>query len=128
MITHRPVKWLSLFQCFIPSTTFFFKRKIIDSGIFVDNQFHITMDKEFFAHILDEGYKLKYIDDFFAHFRWHENNKSIDSDDVKEIRLNEGFKIYRRYNHLSNIIPNIKVYNLVSTLSSLYRRYLKIIS
>ncbi|MDQ3190406.1 MAG: glycosyltransferase, partial [Bacteroidota bacterium] len=30
LVTQNSKKWISLFYCFIPSTTFFFKRKIID--------------------------------------------------------------------------------------------------
>ena len=123
MVTHRPVQWLSLFQCFIPSTTFFLKRSIIDNGIYIDKGFQIAMDKEFFAHILTEGFELIHIDDFFAHFRWHGNNKSIDTKEVKKIRLEEGIKIFNRYSKYN--ITSKRFYNLIIHLSSLYKKYLR---
>ena len=50
LITQNPVKWISLFYCFIPSTTFFFRKNIYKSGVKIDKKFHISMDKEFFSH------------------------------------------------------------------------------
>lgn len=127
IITHPPVKWLSLFQCFIPSTTFFFKRKILDQNILIDNDFHIVMDKEFFAHILYEDFTLKYMDEFFAHFRWHENNKSINSKLVKKIRLKEGKRIFSRYSE-DRILKGMmskNLYKYLMYICSIYRIFLK---
>lgn len=126
--THKPVKWLSLFHCFIPSATFFFKRKIIDNGIMIDKSKHITMDKDFFARILYNGYKLKYVNDFFAVFRWHGENKSIDTKKVKEIRFNEGLQLF---NLLSKYkLPNDKfglgLYVIMNYLLLVYRKFLKL--
>ncbi|GHV47611.1 hypothetical protein FACS1894181_01400 [Bacteroidia bacterium] len=97
LLSHRPIRWLSLFHCYIPSTTFFFKRKIIDSGISIDKTFHIAMDKDFFANIFYSGYKVNYFDDFFAFFRWHDNNKSIDSIEVQKIRYSEGLRVLNKH-------------------------------
>ena len=102
-IAQNSSKWMSLFYCFISSNTFFFKRKIIDNEVFIDNDFHICMDKEFFAHIYYADYKIVKVNTYFAYFRWHENNKSIDSSVVKEIRLNEGIEILRRYGKISHL-------------------------
>lgn len=106
--SHFPLKFLSLFHCYIPSATFFFKRKIIDNGIVIDNNFHITMDKEFFAHLLFAGYKIKYINDYFAEFRWHEANKSLDTPKIKSIRYKEGLIILNRYLNVN--IPVTQMY------------------
>lgn len=97
LITQKSKKWMSVFYCFIPSTTFFFKRAIIDQGILIDKSFHIAMDKEFFAHIYHAGFKILKINKFFSHFRWHDNNKSIDTKEVKQIRLKEGIEVFNRY-------------------------------
>ena len=99
LITHRAVKWLSLFHCYIPSTTFFFNREILDNGLRIDKDIHICMDKDFFANILHKGYKITYINDFFASFRWHESNKSLDTPEVKRIRFREGLSIFNRYSN-----------------------------
>lgn len=126
--THKPIKWLSLFHCFIPSATFFFKRRIVDSGIKIDNTKHITMDKDFFAKILFSGYNIIYINDFFSVFRWHSENKSIDSERVKEIRYKEGLQLF---NHLSNYkLPynklGLSLYIIANNLLLVYRKYLKL--
>lgn len=123
LITQNSKKWMSLFYCFIPSTTFFFKRKIVDQGILIDKKFHIAMDKEFFAHIYDAGFNIQKIDSFFAHFRWHENNKSIDSNEVKQIRFKEGIQTFNRYSSFNLPVNTIGIlcYKILMTYCGLYR-------
>ena len=123
LISQNSKKWMSLFYCFIPSTTFFFKRKIIDQGIFIDKTFHIAMDKEFFAHIYYAGFNIQKVNAFFAHFRWHENNKSIDSAEVKQIRYKEGVETFNRYSNLYLPINTVGVffYKVLMAFCGLYR-------
>lgn len=129
IITQQPNKWMSLFYCYIPSTTFFFKRSIIDANIFIDKSFHIAMDKEFFAHIFFKGYKFTKVNEFFAHFRWHDSNKSIDTPEVKNIRLNEGIEILRRYSKIgklrmfSNKFTYLFVQKIVGFLRTISRTF-----
>ncbi|MGX7689889.1 glycosyltransferase family 2 protein [Flectobacillus roseus] len=96
-ISRVPVRWLMLFHCYIHSAAFFFDRKILDGGIRIDPEFHIAMDKEFFANIFYSGYKFKYVHQFLTAFRWHEDNKSLDTKAVKNIRYKEGLRILNRY-------------------------------
>lgn len=123
LITQNSKKWMSLFYCFIPSTTFFFKRAIIDDNIFIDKNFHIAMDKEFFAHIYYSGFSIKKVNSFFAHFRWHDNNKSIDSPEVKKIRIIEGIGTFNRYSGFKLPINTIgiSIYKFVMTICGVYR-------
>lgn len=123
LIPQNPKKWMSLFYCFIPSTTFFFKREIIDSGIFIDKNLYITMDKEFFAHIFYSGFNIEKINTYFAHFRWHANNKSIDTKKVKLIRLNEGLEIFKRYSKINLPKNNLGlcIYRVLMFLCGVYR-------
>jgi len=100
IVTHRPVRWLALFHCYIPSVTFFFKRKLLDNGLTIDTDYYLAMDKEFFAHILFAGFNIQYEDKFFSMFRWHENNKSKESANTNRTRIQEGLKIYNRYSTL----------------------------
>jgi glycosyltransferase involved in cell wall biosynthesis len=97
MISPNSKKWASLFYCFIPSETFFFKREILRTGIFIDKHFHIAMDMEFFANLYYSGYRIQKVNAFFGHFRWHENNKSIETGLTKSIRIKESIEIFNRY-------------------------------
>jgi len=101
--SHNPVRWLSLFHCYIPSVTFFFKRKIIDRGITFDKNMHLLMDKDFFARILYAGFRLRYVNDSFSKFRWHKENKSLQSVEDASVRLREGLTIFNRYS--SHAVP-----------------------
>lgn len=112
--SHKSVKWLSLFHCFIPSATFFFKRKIIDNGVTIDKIKQITMDKDFFASILYSGYRMKYVNDYFAIFRWHGANKSLDNIFNNHIRFREGLNIYNK-----NALIKVKETDIFINLYSL---------
>jgi len=119
VLSRVPVKWLMLFHCYIHSASFFFKKEILDSGIRIDPKIHITMDKDFFAHIFYKGYKFKYINKVLTSFRWHDCNKSIDTSDVKQIRYKEGLDILNKYAKL-----NIPSNNLTIALYSFAQKSL----
>lgn len=123
MVTQNSSKWMSVFYCFIPSTAFFFKRIIIDRGIYIDKEFHISMDKEFFAHIYMAGFYIEKTDDFLAHFRWHGNNKSMPDKRIQSIRREEGIKIFKRYSSLElpSRIFELFVYKLILLYCGFYR-------
>jgi len=96
-LSHISLKWLSVFHCYIPSTTFFFKKNIYNDTIRIKASFHICMDKDFFANILYHKFKIKFINEFWAKFRLHETNKSNETLEVKKIRYSEGLKIFNTY-------------------------------
>lgn len=81
------------------------------------------MDKEFFAHIYYSGYHIQKINSYFAHFRWHGSNKSIDTKEVKLIRFKEGLETFNRYSGLKlpyNSI-GIFVHKSLNTICGFYR-------
>lgn len=125
---HPPLKFLALFHCYIPSTTFFFRREILEKEIKIDKNLHIAMDKDFFANILHNGYKVKYVNDFFAVFRWHDENKSLNTPTTKKTLIEEGFRIYNRY--ASFKLPEnrwgIKLYSMSSHSLLLLRKFIKL--
>jgi glycosyltransferase involved in cell wall biosynthesis len=129
IITQKSSKWMSLFYCFIPSTTFFFRKEILQRDIYIDKQFHIAMDKEFFAHIYYSGFYIQKVDAFFAHFRWHETNKSIDTKEIKAIRIREGLHTFNRYSGfvLPINILGITIYKFLMLLVGLFRTLMKIV-
>ncbi|HEX4373429.1 MAG TPA: glycosyltransferase family 2 protein [Puia sp.] len=130
--SNRPSKFLSMFHTYISSEVFFFKRKIIDDDIRVETKLNYCMDQDFIAAILHKNYKLRYIKDCFAVFRWHGSNKSIHNDEVKEKRTIEGIEIFNKYNgwiKLNAQKPiNQVLYYRMQSLIRLYRYFLKITS
>lgn len=127
LVVHKPLKWLSLFHCYIPSTSFFFRRKIIDDGVLIDKDMHISMDKDFFANILHKGYNIKFINDFFASFRWHESNKSLPTKENNLVYRKEGLIIFNRYSRFNfRITPkNVKRYAFFDVSLLSIRKLLK---
>jgi glycosyltransferase involved in cell wall biosynthesis len=94
--SHRPLRWMSLLYCYIQSTSFFFKKEIVTEGNLLEVNLHYSMDKEFFARLLFKGYKFRYINTYFAAFRWHESNKSKPTQDVNRKNLSEGLYIINK--------------------------------
>lgn len=101
LISHRPLNWLAFFYTFIQSTSLFFRRRIIDADILLDKDLNMCMDRDFYVRLLYGGYKLRYVDDYFASFRWHDNNKSLSSKKWKQQSLREGIKIINKNAGLS---------------------------
>jgi glycosyltransferase involved in cell wall biosynthesis len=68
---------LLYFGCYIPSTSTFFRRRVIDSGLLLDCDYRVCMDFEYFARLADAGRKFYYLPQFIAAFRWHGCNVSL---------------------------------------------------
>ena len=68
---------LMYFGCYIPSTSTFFRRRVIDSGWLLDCDFRVCMDFEYFARLAHNGFSFHYVPHFIAAFRWRGNNVSI---------------------------------------------------
>ena len=76
----RPIdfnKLMLIFRCYIPSTTFFFKRHIIDQNFFIDEKLEFVMDKDYFLRLAQAGFQFLHIPEVIAAFRWQGENKSI---------------------------------------------------
>ena len=68
---------LMYFGCYIPSTSTFFRRRVIESGRLLDCEYRVCMDFEYFARLSHTGYAFHYVPRFIAAFRWHGNNISL---------------------------------------------------
>lgn len=68
---------LLYFGCYIPSTSTFFRRRVIDRGLLLDCDYRVAMDFEFFSRLARLGSSFHYVPQFIAAFRWHEDNVSL---------------------------------------------------
>lgn len=60
----------------IPSTTTFFRRRIFEEGNFLEADYHLAMDYEFFLRLALKGYRFRYCSGFWADFRTYPDSKS----------------------------------------------------
>jgi glycosyltransferase involved in cell wall biosynthesis len=67
---------LIYYGCYIPSTATFFRRSIIDEEIFLNTEYHICMDMEYFVRMGSQGKRFSHIPEYLACFRRHESNIS----------------------------------------------------
>ena len=65
------------FGCYIPSTSTFVRRRVIESGMLLDCDYRVCMDFEYFARLAAKGYSFHYVPRVIAAFRWHGSNVSI---------------------------------------------------
>ena len=68
---------LMYFGCYIPSTSTFFRRRVIESGLLLDCEYRVCMDFEYFARLAHAGCRFHYVPRFIAAFRWHGSNISL---------------------------------------------------
>ncbi len=87
------------FGCYIPSTSTFFRRRVIDSGYLLDCDYRVCMDFEYFARLAHAGFRFHYVPRFIAAFRWHGSNVSIRN---LARRADERRLVQQRYGVCSN--------------------------
>ena len=68
---------LMYFGCYIPSTSTFFRRRVIEWGALLDCDYRVCMDFEYFARLAHAGFRFHYVPRIVAAFRWHGTNVSI---------------------------------------------------
>jgi glycosyltransferase involved in cell wall biosynthesis len=85
---------LLYFGCYIPSTSTFFRRRVIASGALLDSDYRVCMDFEFFARLSHLGFRFQYVPRVIAAFRWHGNNVSIRN---LQRRAEERRRVQRRF-------------------------------
>lgn len=67
---------LIFYGCFMPSCTTFLRRKILDSGIYLDPEFKVTMDFDWYVRIAKAGFIIRHTPITLASFTWHDANIS----------------------------------------------------
>ena len=68
---------LVYFGCYIPSTSTFFRRRLIERGLLLDCDYRVAMDFEYFVRLARLGCRFQYVPQFIAAFRWHQDNVSL---------------------------------------------------
>ena len=97
---------LMYFGCYIPSTSTFFRRRIIDSGFLLDCDYRVCMDFEYFARLAHAGFRFHYVPYFIAAFRWHQDNVSL-----KQFarRTEERLLVQRRFGRTAYSQPTLRL-------------------
>lgn len=85
---------LMYFGCYIPSTSTFFRRRLIDSGLLLDCEHRVCMDFEYFARLANAGFRFHYVPRVIAAFRWHGGNVSTVN---VQRRAEERLRVQRRF-------------------------------
>lgn len=87
---------------YIPTTSTFFRRRIIDDENFIDLRFRYAMDYDFFLRLARRGYRFQHLSRVLADFRWHGGSKS-GSQSAKQ--LEEHNRIAEMYSGFPHMLP-----------------------
>ena len=60
----------------VKNQSMFFRRKIFDRGVFLEDNLHYAMDQEFFWRLSLEGFRYQKVPSMIGYYRQHENAKS----------------------------------------------------
>jgi len=60
----------------VKNQSMFFRRKIFDRGVFLEDNLHYAMDQEFFWRLSLEGFQYQAVPSMIGYYRQHENAKS----------------------------------------------------
>ncbi len=60
----------------VKNQSMFFRRKIFDQGVFLEDNLHYAMDQEFFWRLSLEGFQYQVVPLMIGYYRQHENAKS----------------------------------------------------
>jgi glycosyltransferase involved in cell wall biosynthesis len=67
---------LLYYGCYIPSTSAFYRRTLLDDGFLLDPSFKVCMDFDYYMRLALAGKQFSFLPDALACFRWHETNAS----------------------------------------------------
>jgi glycosyltransferase involved in cell wall biosynthesis len=88
---------LVYYECTIPSCSTFVRRRVLDSGFFLDPQFKVIMDLDWYVRIAKAGYRIAHIPKSLACFTWTGNNICIT---FPETKREEHLIIIERYSRI----------------------------
>lgn len=67
---------LLFYGCYIPSTSAFYRRSLLQSGFLLDPSFKVCMDFDYYMRLALAGKRFSFLSEALACFRWHETNVS----------------------------------------------------
>jgi len=112
------LKAYSRWPAFLNSPTFFFKKQLIESIGYFDEEFKIYDDMSAIFRVLKEGIRIHYFNKATVKYRIH--NKSISRcDTVDEVREKEALRIFKKYRK-----QNLSIFNPID-LSVFFESWLR---
>ena len=110
---------LLYFGCYIPSTSTFFRRRVIESGRLLDCDYRVCMDFEYFARLANAGCRFHYVPRVVAAFRWHGGN--VSAVNVGR-RAEERLRVQRLFGKLTDSVPALEFLSYAHRAKRLARK------
>lgn len=130
LLTVNPIKWHDWkfkHWRFVPmQPTVFWRRKVYEAIGELDENLKYTMDVDFFAKVVNYGFKFKKVGKVLGQFRIHNESKTQNADNWKEIKSELTTVLSKNFNFskINHMIFNF--YFFRSRISNNIRRRLKL--
>ena len=114
---------LAAHLCFIASCCSFWRRRVLDDGLFLDPSYKVIMDGEYYCRLAKAGYRFRFLPETVAAFAWHDDNVSIA---FAERRVEERRLLQKRYFHIPRALRRHedRYYRVLSGLGHRWRQLL----
>lgn len=111
--------------CYIASCASFWRRRILDDGLYLDSSYKVIMDGEYYCRLSRAGYRFRFLPATIAAFTWHDSNVSNILADRREV---EWRQIREAVLPLPRILASIhsRLYRLIAFFGHQWRRVLVI--
>lgn len=107
-ITAPKFELIEMFPWFkLHNESMFFRKKILESGHSINENFRHYMDYEFFWQMILSGYKFSYVPGLNAYHRRHPNAKSSTQHDIAAQELLKTYKIAYNHSSISNVVKEV---------------------
>lgn len=112
-------EWDLLFVgCCIPSTSAFYRRKIVDDGQLLDVAYKNCMDWEYYLRLIRLGYRFGYLPEALAGFRWYEESTTQKH---WQRMIDEGLKCQREHIDERNLPAMLKNASVLKMLRKTFQ-------
>jgi len=129
--THRFDYGILLYYgCYIGTLATFFKRSIFEQGLFIDVNYRVVMDFEYFVRLGASGKVFTYVPSLLGAFRWTGQNASMQSEKrrIERLRVQRTWSRLKLpdfgYDALSEVFRAKRI--LMKILNGNYRRELRL--
>jgi hypothetical protein len=110
---------LLYYGCYISTDAAFFRRHLIEEGFYIDTNYRVVMDFEYFVRLAASGKSFKYINRPLGSFRWTGSNLSL----ANEKRRKERLLVQRKWSKLK--LPD-SGYDALAKMAQICRLGLKL--
>lgn len=111
------------YGCYIASCCSFWRRRVLDDGVYLDGSYKVIMDGEYWVRLMKLGYRFKFLPANLAAFTWHDSNVSSVYNE-KRIQEQEKIKLLYAPKIFGSLPLRRKLLSVMNCVAHQWRRIL----